>query len=155
RVGALWRPDHPHAALAQGDPCGNSCAEGGGRLIMRPAAFDYVAPTTLSEACRELADRGPDARVIAGGQSLVPAMTLRVACPSALIDRRQLSELRSIVVRDGIVSIGALTTHAEIARSANMEGMLALLPEVAGHIAHAAIRNRGTIGGSLANADPA
>jgi carbon-monoxide dehydrogenase medium subunit len=82
-------------------------------------------------------------------------MTLRLAYPSALIDLRHLRELRSIVVRDGIVSIGALATHADIMRSADLDGMPALLPEVAGHIAHAAIRNRGTFGGSLANADPA
>jgi carbon-monoxide dehydrogenase medium subunit len=122
---------------------------------MRPASFDYVAPKTLPDACRILADLGPDARVLAGGQSLIPAMTLRVAYPSALVDLRHLHELRSIMVRDGVVSIGALTTHAELLLSADLRRALPVLPEVAHHIAHAAIRSRGTFGGSLANADPA
>lgn len=122
---------------------------------MRPASFDYVAPKTLPDACRVLAELGPDARPLAGGQSLVPAMTLRVANPSALVDLRHLNELRSIAVRDGVVSIGARTTHSDLLRSASLRKALPLLPEVARHIGHGAIRNRGTFGGSLANADPA
>lgn len=122
---------------------------------MRPASFEYVAPRTLPEACRLLAELGPDARPLAGGQSLIPAMTLRVANPSALVDLRHLDELRSIAVRDGIVSIGARTTHSDLMRSASLQKALPLLPEVARQIGHAAVRNRGTLGGSLANADPA
>ena len=122
---------------------------------MRPAAFDYFAPTTLDEAVACLADRGPEARILAGGQSLIPAMNLRLARPGALIDIGRVPGLDDIQVWNGSVTIGTKVTHAAIEGSAALSESLPVLPAMARHIGHHAVRNRGTIGGSLAHADPA
>ncbi len=122
---------------------------------MRPAAFDYLVPTSLEEALAMLVERGADARVLSGGQSLIPAMNLRLARPETLIDIGRISGLDSIEIGQDKITFGAMVTHAQIERSAELRQALPILPEIARHIAHPAIRNRGTFGGSLAHADPA
>jgi aerobic carbon-monoxide dehydrogenase medium subunit len=116
---------------------------------MIPAEFDYVAPESLDEAIRALADGGEDAKLLAGGHSLLPLMKLRLAAPSLLVDLRKVDGLTG-VRRNGGLSIGAMTTHAAVAR----EG-LGLLSAAAATIADPQVRHRGTIGGSLAHGDPA
>ncbi len=116
---------------------------------MIPAEFDYVAPDSLDEAIRAVSDGGEDAKYLAGGHSLVPLMKLRLAAPTLLVDLRKLDELRG-VRRNGSLSVGALTTHAALAR----EG-IGVLSAAAHTIADPQVRHRGTIGGSLAHADPA
>jgi carbon-monoxide dehydrogenase medium subunit len=116
---------------------------------MIPAEFDYVAPASLEEAIRALQDGGEDAKLLAGGHSLIPLMKLRLAAPSLLVDLRRVEGLRG-VHRNGSLSVGAMTTHAEVARSG-----LGLLSDAAGTIADPQVRHRGTIGGSLAHGDPA
>ena len=122
---------------------------------MRPAAFDYLVPASLEEALAMLVERGADARVLSGGQSLIPAMNLRLARPETLIDIGRISGLDSIEIGQDKITFGAMVTHAQIERSAELRQALPILPEIARHIAHPAIRNRGTFGGSLAHADPA
>jgi carbon-monoxide dehydrogenase medium subunit len=108
----------------------------------------------LDEAVAALAEHGEDAKVLAGGQSLIPLLSLRLARPSALIDLNGVAELSSIAV-NGSVSIGAITRHRAVERSADIARAVPLLAAAVPYIGHAAIRNRGTIGGSLAHADPA
>lgn len=122
---------------------------------MRPSAFDYMAPDTLQEAVALLAEHAPDARVLAGGQSLLPAMNLRLARPSVVIDIGRVPGLAGIERHGDFVTIGARTTHAQIEASAVLGEALPMLPVMARRVGHPAIRNRGTFGGSLANADPA
>ena len=122
---------------------------------MRPAAFEYFAPDTIEEAAALLAEHGPEARVLAGGQSLIPAMNLRIARPSALIDISRLEGIGAITTDDDTVTIGARVTHRAIEDSAALAEALPALPAMARHIGHPSVRNRGTMGGSLANADPA
>ena len=122
---------------------------------MRPCAFDYLAPETLEEAVALLAEHAPDARVLAGGQSLIPAMNLRLARPSVVIDLGRVPGLAGIDRRGDFVTIGATTTHAEIEASPILIEALPMFPVMARRIGHPAIRNRGTFGGSLAHADPA
>ncbi|HEY3187934.1 MAG TPA: xanthine dehydrogenase family protein subunit M [Solirubrobacteraceae bacterium] len=117
---------------------------------MIPAEFEYVAPESLDEALRALAEGGEDAKVLAGGHSLIPLMKLRLAAPTLLVDLRRLGDLRGIQ-ENGDVRIGAMTTHAEIEDSPQ----LGLLSRAAGTIADRQVRHRGTIGGSLAHGDPA
>ena len=123
---------------------------------MKPSAFQYYAPRTIGDALATLAKVAPeDGRVIAGGQSLVPAMALRLAQPAHLVDINGLSELERLQARDGVLSIGACVRHAAFERSV-VDGPLGrLLANVARHIAHYPIRTRGTFCGSIANADPA
>lgn len=116
---------------------------------MIPAEFDYVAPDSLDEAIKAVAEGGEDAKYLAGGHSLVPMMKLRVANPSLLVDLRKLDDLRG-VRRNGAFSVGALTTHAALAGAD-----AGLLSAVAATIADPQVRHRGTIGGSLAHGDPA
>lgn len=118
---------------------------------MIPAEFDYVAPDTVEEAIRALSEGGEDAKLLAGGHSLLPLMKLRLAAPSLLIDLRKAQGLRGIERANGGWRIGALTTHAELARSPE----LGIVAQAAGTIADPQVRNRGTIGGSLAHGDPA
>jgi carbon-monoxide dehydrogenase medium subunit len=121
---------------------------------MKPAAFHYFAPRTLSEALDLLAAHAPDAKVLAGGQSLVPLMNFRLARPRVLIDINRIPELAFLEVANGALRIGALARHSQFERPV-VEGPLgALLPRVARHIAHLPIRTRGTFAGSLAHADP-
>jgi carbon-monoxide dehydrogenase medium subunit len=120
---------------------------------VKPASFDYHAPSTVKEAVALLADFGDSAKVIAGGQSLVPVLALRLAVFDHLIDIRRIEDLRGIQERDGSVWIGAATTEAEIGRSALVAARVPLLARATPLIGHFQIRNRGTIGGSLAHAD--
>ncbi len=122
---------------------------------MIPAAFDYVRPATLDEALGLLAMHGDDAKVLAGGHSLIPAMKLRLSQPKVVVDIGRIADLRSISELDGKVAIGALTTHYEIESSDLLTRLCPLLPEVAGKIGDVQVRNKGTIGGSCVHADPA
>ena len=121
---------------------------------MKPPPFVYVAPTSLDEAVTALAEHGEDAKVLAGGQSLLPLMSLRLARPTALIDLNGVAELSSIAV-NGMTAIGAMTRHRAVERSADVAKQVPLLAAAVPYIGHVAIRTRGTIGGSLAHADPA
>ena len=122
---------------------------------MKPAPFDYHAPGTVEEAVALLAELGDSAKVIAGGQSLVPMLALRLAMFDHLVDLRRVDGLRSIERRNGSLFIGAGTTQATIERSTEVADAVPLLARVTPLIGHFQIRNRGTIGGSLAHADPA
>jgi carbon-monoxide dehydrogenase medium subunit len=122
---------------------------------MFPAPFQYFRPSTLSEAVDLLARHGEDAKILAGGHSLIPAMKLRLAGPSALIDIGRVAELNYIREHGGKVRIGAAATHHAIETSAVLKKRSPLLAEVAAQIGDIQVRNRGTIGGSLAHADPA
>ena len=122
---------------------------------MKAAAFDYVRAETLTEALRHLSQRGEGARLIAGGQSLAPALNLRLAAPELLVDIGGLSDLRYIAPAGEVLRIGALTRHVDIARSEWIARYCPLLTRAIAEVAHPAIRNRGTLGGSLAQADPA
>jgi carbon-monoxide dehydrogenase medium subunit len=117
--------------------------------------FAYVRARSLAEVFGLLEQHGDRAKLLAGGQSLIAALNMRLSAPELLIDISRVGELAGINVRDGHVRIGALTTHAEIERSEEIRRHLPLLAQAAPHIAHAAIRNVGTFGGSLALADPA
>ncbi len=122
---------------------------------MKAPPFRYVKPASLDAALALLAEHGDDAQILAGGQSLMPLLNLRMARPAVLIDINGLDALSGIT-RDGThLSLGALTRHAEIAASSDVRAAAPLLALAAPHIAHVAIRTRGTIGGSLALADPA
>ncbi len=118
---------------------------------MIPAEFDYTAPETLQEAISALAEGGEDAKLLAGGHSLLPLMKLRLAAPSLLVDIRRVAGLHGVERQNGDWRIGALTTHATLARSAQ----LGVVATVASTIADPQVRNRGTIGGSLAHGDAA
>ena len=117
-------------------------------------SFDYHRPTSLSELNAALAG-APDARPLAGGMTLIPTLKMRLATPPALVDLRALPELRGISIAGGTVTVGAMATHAEIERSAEVRRALPALADLAGGIGDPQVRNRGTIGGSLANNDPA
>jgi carbon-monoxide dehydrogenase medium subunit len=117
---------------------------------MIPPEFDYVAPDSLDDALRALADGGEDAKILAGGHSLIPLMKLRLAAPTLLVDLRKLGDLRGIQA-NGDVRIGAMTTHAEVEDSPQ----LGILARAAATIADRQVRHRGTIGGSLVHGDPA
>ena len=118
---------------------------------MIPPEFDYAVPESLEEAISLLASGGEDAKLLAGGHSLVPLMKLRLATPSLLIDLRKVPGLHGVQRENGTFRIGAMTTHATLETTSE----LGLLAEVAGTIADQQVRNRGTIGGSLAHGDPA
>jgi CO/xanthine dehydrogenase FAD-binding subunit len=121
---------------------------------MKAAAFDYVRPATLREACRYLANDGAEARIIAGGQSLVPMMAMRLVRPKLLVDINDIAGLSGIA-RDGSeIVVGAATRQAEAARSAVVGESVPLLTLALPFVGHDQTRNRGTIGGSLAHADP-
>jgi CO/xanthine dehydrogenase FAD-binding subunit len=122
---------------------------------VKPAPFDYVAPRSLDEAVATLADGGADAKVLAGGQSLIPLLNFRLARPRLLVDLNHIPELAHVTERDNGVAIGAMTRQASIERSARLTATQPLLVEAIRWVGHAAIRSRGTIGGSLAHADPA
>lgn len=122
---------------------------------MKPAAFHYLRPESIEDALRQLADLGPQAKVIAGGQSLGPMMNMRLARPEVLIDVNDLTELAYLRECADAIEIGALTRHHQIAQSALVRRHCPLLADAAQTIGHYAIRQRGTLGGSLAHADPA
>ena len=127
----------------------------GKRTVMKASAFDYIRATSVAEACALLSQHGPDARLLAGGQSLLPAMNLRLASPSLLIDIGRIAGLDTIATDAGMLRIGALARHETILRHATIGRHAPLLTEALRHVAHPAIRARGTIGGNLAHADPA
>src|SRR5256884_3234294 len=120
---------------------------------MKPAPFDYFAPATLDEALALLAEHGGDAKPLAGGQSLLPAMNFRLARPAVLVDLNRIAEL-AYVRADSGVSIGAMTRQRTVERSDVVARAAPLLAEAMPSIAHPQIRNRGTVGGSIAHADP-
>src|SRR5436309_10558514 len=122
---------------------------------MKAPRFAYARPASLAEALALLAEYKDDARVLAGGQSLVPMMSFRVAAPKVLVDINRIGSLAGIKVAKSFVRIGALTRHVELERSADIAEHLPLVAAAMPHIAHPAIRNRGTFGGSCALADPA
>jgi carbon-monoxide dehydrogenase medium subunit len=116
--------------------------------------FNYYRAGSVAEAT-DLLKKNPGAKILAGGHSLIPMMKLRLASPQALIDIGRIAELKQIVIKDGIVRIGALTTHAELASSTALREHCPALAEAAHHVGDPAVRNRGTIGGNVAHADPA
>jgi carbon-monoxide dehydrogenase medium subunit len=122
---------------------------------MKASAFAYARATSVANALELLTAHGEKAKVLSGGQSLLPAMNLRLIAPELIIDIGELAELRGIVVKQGVLTMGALTRHADLLKSPEIAADVPLLTEAVAHIAHPAIRNRGTIGGSLAHADPA
>ena len=122
---------------------------------MKPAPFKYVAATSIEEALSYKAQFGDEARFLAGGQSLIPIMNFRLARPGFLIDINRLNELSSISQNEDGVSIGALTRHGELERSAIVSSTHAIACEAIKEVAHPQIRNRGTLCGNIAHADPA
>ncbi len=121
---------------------------------MKPAAFQYFRASTTDEALDRLAQH-PGSKVLAGGQSLVPLMNFRLSRPDVLIDINGVADLGRLAIEDGELRIGALVRHRQLAESGDVAGAVPVLPLAAKHIGHWAIRNRGTIGGSVAHADPA
>jgi carbon-monoxide dehydrogenase medium subunit len=122
---------------------------------MKASAFSYARATSVSNALELLRAHGDRAKVLSGGQSLMPAMNLRLIAPELIVDIGELAELRGITVTGNFLRIGALTRHVELARSGEIAAHAPLLAEAIAHVAHPAIRNRGTLGGNLAHADPA
>lgn len=122
---------------------------------MKLAAFDYASPATIEEVVALLASRSGTAKIISGGQSLVPMLAFRLASPELLVDLKQLQGLNSIDIFEDGVQLGAKVRWCEIERNERLKGAHPLLVEAIRHVAHYQIRNRGTVGGSLAHADPA
>jgi carbon-monoxide dehydrogenase medium subunit len=122
---------------------------------MKPAPFEHLAPTSVPEALNMLGEYAPDARVLAGGQSLVPMMNFRLARPAVLVDLNRISDLFYIDDNGDYLAVGAMTREREIENSDLVRAACPLLHEATLNIGHLPIRSRGTIGGSLCNADPA
>ncbi|HLH73617.1 MAG TPA: xanthine dehydrogenase family protein subunit M [Chloroflexota bacterium] len=122
---------------------------------MGPAVFDYVAATSVAEAVKFLADHRGEAKVVAGGHSLIPLMKLRLASPAYLVDIGRIPGLAGISESNGTVRIGALATHHDVEESPIIRERVPVLAEAAAQIGDLQVRNKGTIGGSLAHADPA
>jgi carbon-monoxide dehydrogenase medium subunit len=122
---------------------------------MKPAPFRYAAPRSIDEAVALLGEHGGEARVLAGGQSLVPLMNMRLATPTALIDINRIPELAFVRPWNGGIAIGAATRDSALERDAEAARRLPLLVEASANVGHQAIRNRSTVGGSIAHADPA
>lgn len=122
---------------------------------MKPAWFDYHAPRTLAEALRILQEAGADGRVLAGGQSLVPMLNFRIARPAVIVDINRIDELRTLEATPSALHVGALVRHAEFLRSADVRQGWPLIAEATSQVAHMAIRNRGTVCGSICHNDPA
>jgi aerobic carbon-monoxide dehydrogenase medium subunit len=122
---------------------------------MKPPKFEYLAPASLDEALAALAEHGDSAKVLAGGQSLVPLLNFRLVRPAYLIDLNEIPGLAYVRPRDGHMAIGALTRQRALETSALVRERVPLLADAMPQIGHVQIRNRGTIGGSLAHADPA
>src|SRR6266850_547782 len=122
---------------------------------MIPAVFDYQAPTTIDEALSLLAASPDEAKILAGGHSLIPAMKLRLAQPGLLVDIGRIKDLAYIREEGDQIAIGAMTTHYQIESSALLQKICPLLPDCASHIGDVQVRNKGTIGGSVAHSDPA
>lgn len=122
---------------------------------MIPAEFDYVAPATVDDAVRALADAGEDAKVIAGGQSLIPVLRMRLAAPTKLIDLGKIAELRGVREDGDALVIGAMTSHYDVMRDPLIGEHAKLIAVTTSTVADPQVRHRGTFGGSLAHADPA
>lgn len=122
---------------------------------MKPPSFEYVAPRTLDEALEALATSNGEAKILAGGQSLIPLLNFRLARPRLLVDLNRIPELGYIDDRDGGLAIGAMTRDAAVEREPLVRERMPLLDEAIRWVGHAAIRARGTVGGNLAHADPA
>jgi carbon-monoxide dehydrogenase medium subunit len=122
---------------------------------MKPPAFDYVRPASLGEALTALRAHGGNAKLLAGGQSLVPMMNMRLVRPGVLIDINRLPGLDQVQVEDGALVIGALARHSSLLESALVAKHCPLMVEAYRHVAHKPIRNRGTLGGNISHADPA
>jgi carbon-monoxide dehydrogenase medium subunit len=120
-----------------------------------PASFDYVAPTTTAEAVTALGEAGEDAKILAGGQSLIPVLRLRLSFPTVLVDLSRVDELRGVSEDDGSIVIGAMTRHSDVLEDPLVQRHAALLAEATATVADPAVRHRGTFGGALAHADPA
>ena len=125
-----------------------------GSAALKAAPFDYVRPVTFEHALEVLAQHGPDAKVIAGGQSLVPMMAMRLVRPTLLVDVNRLAELRGIGVGPGCVTIGATTRQRDLQESAALRRAVPLIGAALHWVGHVQTRNRGTLGGSLVHADP-
>lgn len=121
---------------------------------MFPAAFDYGAPTTLAEALAVLKERGDDAKIMAGGQSLIPLLKLRFAQPALVLDIGRLPAMKEVRRHDGHLSIGALVRHVDVERDRELAKTFSILGEAAHWIADPLVRNRGTVVGSVCHADP-
>ncbi len=122
---------------------------------MKPAKFNYVRAGSVDQVLDLLEQPAGFVKILAGGQSLNPTLNMRLSAPDVLIDINDLDELRGIRVEDGMLHVGALTRHAELERSELVAGHAPLLTKAIQHVAHAAVRNRGTIGGNVSLADPA
>jgi len=122
---------------------------------MKPAPFTYAAPSTIDEAITLLAEHGDTVKLLAGGQSLMPMMNLRLARPQYIVDLNRIPALDYVTERDGALAVGALTRQRSLERSPAVRQDYPLLYEATTLIGHMAIRNRGTVGGSIAHADPA
>jgi carbon-monoxide dehydrogenase medium subunit len=121
---------------------------------VKPGVFEYVAPTTVEDALAVLAERGDDTSLLAGGQSLMPLMNMRLARPEVLLDLNGLDELASWDLSDAGLRAGALVRAADLERSGEVRALLPALVEAISHIGHPQIRNRTTLGGNVAHADP-
>jgi carbon-monoxide dehydrogenase medium subunit len=122
---------------------------------MIPAPFEYARPSTLDEAVRALADAGEDAKVLAGGQSLIPLLRMRLAAPTVLVDLGAVEDLRGVREDGGVLVIGATTTHAAVLNDPLVNRFTPLLAQATATVADRQVRHRGTLGGALAHADPA
>lgn len=137
--------------MGQGNAC---CPSLRGNGVKAPK-FSYVRAASLAQVLQLLDEHRDEARILAGGQSLMPTLNMRLSQPALLIDINRLDDLKGIALEGEQVRIGALTRHAEVARSAVVAQHLPLIAEAMPHVAHVAVRNRGTFGGSIALADPA
>ena len=122
---------------------------------MIPAGFDYVRPSTVDEAVQALAGAGEEGKVLAGGQSLLPVLRLRLAYPETLIDIGRIGELRGVRDESDAIVIGAMTTHDEVVHDSLVQQHAPLIAQAAATVGDRQVRHRGTFGGSLAHADPA
>jgi carbon-monoxide dehydrogenase medium subunit len=122
---------------------------------VKPASFDYYAPRSVDEAVHILAEAGQDGRVLAGGQSLMPMLNCRIVNPTVLVDINRIEELDRVELTDANLTLGALVRHAELLRDARIRAGWPLLAEATAYVAHPAIRNRGTVCGSISHNDPA
>ena len=126
-----------------------------GETLVKANAVDYVRAASVADAIALLGQHGPEAKLIAGGQSLLPALNLRLSAPSILIDIFRLPELQGVSLQPGLLRIGAGCTHAQLMTEPLIAAHAGLIARALADVAHPAIRSRGTFGGSLANADPA
>ena len=122
---------------------------------MKPAPFEYFRPRSIEEAIDLLTEHGPDAKPLAGGQSLIPAMNFRLATPAGLVDLNEITGLSNVTAQDDGLHIGGMTRHRTLEQNETVARQAPLVTAAMPFVAHAAIRTRGTIGGSLAHADPA